>query len=264
VSYTYTAGGLINSTTAGVGAGADRVPTAIHRYEFLPDGSVQQFVPGNLVGANPATGPRVYPGGSYGTHQISNGGSGWDAVVDRGGSLVPETERGSMFAHYAFDLTDATTLYTQVVAGSNEVNSVGTLPLGIAGWAGTAYSGNPYLPANIQQLMTTNNIPSFLLERYHTTADLDLRLTTTQVADVRGIRAGSGLFERLDARRRAARHNRIASRRSTAPQRPSARGDGRRAASAHTSGPARFDPATACPSICSASAARRRRRRLRC
>ncbi len=173
VSYTYTAGGLINSTTAGVGAGADRVPTAIHRYEFLPDGSVQQFVPGNLVGANPATGPRVAtPGGSYGTHQISNGGSGWDAVVDRGGSLVPETERGNLFAHYAFDLTDATTLYTQVVAGNNQVNSVGTLPLGIAGWAGTAYSGNPYLPANIQQLMTTNNSPSFLLERYHTTADL--------------------------------------------------------------------------------------------
>ena len=173
VSYTYTAGGLINSTLAGVGAGADRVPTAIHRYEFLPDGSVQQFVPGNLIGAAPATGPRVAtPGGSYGTHQISNGGSGWDAVVDRGGSLVPETERGSLFAHYAFDLSDTTTLYTQFLAGNNKVNSVGTLPLGIAGWAGTVYSGNPYLPANIQQLMTTNNLPSFLLERYHTTADL--------------------------------------------------------------------------------------------
>ena len=173
VSYTYTAGGLINSTVAGVGAGADRVATAIHRYEFLPDGSAQPFVAGNLVGANPATGPRVStPGGSYGTHQISNGGSGWDAVTDRGGSLVPETERGSLFAHYAFDLSDATTLYAQFLAGENKVNSVGTLPLGIAGWAGTVYSGNPYLPANIQQLMTTNNIQSFLLERYHTTADL--------------------------------------------------------------------------------------------
>ena len=102
----------------------------------------------------------------------ANGGSGWDAVTDRGGSLVPETERGSLFAHYAFDLSDTTTLYAQFVAGNNKVNSVGTLPLGIAGWAGTVYSGNPYLPANIQQLMTTNNIQSFLLERYHTTADL--------------------------------------------------------------------------------------------
>jgi outer membrane receptor protein involved in Fe transport len=172
-SYTYTAGGLINSTTPGVGPGADRVATAIHRYEFSPDGSAQPFVPGNLVGANPATGPRVAtPGGSYGTHQISNGGSGWDAVTDRGGSLVPETERGSLFAHYAFDLSDTTTLYAQFLAGENQVNSVGTLPLGIAGWAGTIYSGNPYLPANVQQLMTTNNIQSFLLERYHTTADL--------------------------------------------------------------------------------------------
>ena len=173
VSYTYTAGGLINSTVAGVGPGADRVPTAIHRYEFLPDGTAAQFVPGNLVGANPATGPRVAtPGGSYGTHQIMNGGSGWDAVTDRGGSLVPETERGSLFGHYAFDLSETTTLYAQFLAGENKVNSVGTLPLGIAGWAGTVYSGNPFLPANIQQLMTANNIQSFLLERYHTTADL--------------------------------------------------------------------------------------------
>jgi iron complex outermembrane receptor protein len=172
-SYTYTNGGLINSTLPGAGAGADRIATAIHRYEFLPDGSARPFVPGNLVGANPATGPRVAtPGGSYGTHQISNGGSGWDAVVDRGGSLVPDTERGSLFAHYSFDLSDTTTLYTQFVAGDNKVNSVGTLPLGIAGWAGTIYSGNPYLPADIQNLMTANNIQSFALERYHTTADL--------------------------------------------------------------------------------------------
>jgi outer membrane receptor protein involved in Fe transport len=172
-AYTYTAGGLINSTVAGVGAGADRVATAIHRFEFLPDGTAQPFVPGNLIGANPVTGPRVAtPGGSYGTHQRSNGGSGWDAVVDRGGSLVPDTERGSVFAHYDFDLSDTTTLYGQLLAGNNEVNSVGTLPLGIAGWAGTIYSGNPFLPANIQQLMTTNNIQSFTLERYHTTADL--------------------------------------------------------------------------------------------
>ena len=173
VSYTYTAGGLINSTNAGVGTGADRIATPIHRYEFLPNGTAVPFVPGNLIGASPATGPRVAtPGGTYGTHQIANGGSGWDAVTDRGGSLVPASERGSLFAHYDFDLSDSTTLYAQFLAGNNEVNSVGTLPLGIAGWAGTIYSGNPYLPANIQQLMTANNIPSFLLERYHTTADL--------------------------------------------------------------------------------------------
>jgi outer membrane receptor protein involved in Fe transport len=172
-SYTYTNGGLINSTTAGATPTADRIPTPLHRYEFLPDGSVQPFVAGNLVGANPATGPRVStPGGTYGTHQIANGGSGWDAVVDRGGSLVPATERGSLFVHYAYDLSDTTTLYAQVLAGENEVNSVGTLPLGIAGWAGTIYSGNPFLPADIQALMTANDISSFTLERYHTTADL--------------------------------------------------------------------------------------------
>jgi iron complex outermembrane recepter protein len=174
VSYTYTAGGLINSTINPGSAVLDLIPTAIDRYEFLPDGSAVPFTPGNFVGANPSPTalPRRTIGGSYGTHQISNGGSGWDAVTDRGGSLVPETERGSLFAHYGFDLTDTTTLYAQLLAGNNKVNSVGTLPLGMAGWAGTIYSGNPLLPANIQQLMTANNIQSFLLERYHTTADL--------------------------------------------------------------------------------------------
>ena len=202
---------------------ADRIPTAIHRYEFLPDGTAQPFVPGNLVGANPATGPRVAtPGGTYGTHQITNGGSGWDAVTDRGGSLVPATERGSLFAHYDFDLSDTTTLYAQVLAGNNEVNSVGTLPLGIAGWAGTIYSGNPFLPANIQQLMTANNIQSFALERYHTTADLAHDRFVTD-NDTRSLTFGadaeiqSGVVRRLDdsAAMRSSARTTTRSRRST-------------------------------------------------
>ena len=171
VSYTYTAGGSINSTLAGVGRRGSRSdgdpPLRVPARR-----PVQPSCPG-ISSAPPRQRARAsHAGRHYGTHQISNGGSGWDAVVDRGGSLVPDTERGSVFAHYDFDLSDTTTLYGQFVAGNNEVNSVGTLPLGIAGWAGTVYSGNPFLPANIQQLMTANNIPSFLLERYHTTADL--------------------------------------------------------------------------------------------
>ena len=159
VSSTYTFGGLINSTLPGATPTAPRIPTAINRYEFLPDGTAQPFVNGALVGTT-------------GTQTIPNGGSGADPVTDRGGSLVPTAERGNFFAHYNYDLSDSTNLYAQLLIGDNEVNSVGTLPLGIAGWAGTIYSGNPFLPANIQQLMTANAIPSFPLERYHSTADL--------------------------------------------------------------------------------------------
>jgi outer membrane receptor protein involved in Fe transport len=151
VSNTYTFGGLVNAPG-----------TAINRLEFLPDGSTQPFVVGDLVARSPGTG----------TQQVTNGGSGANPVTDRGGSLVPESERTSFFGLYDFDLSDNTSLYTQVLLGEGEVNSVGTLPLGIAGWAGRIYSGNPFLPANVQQLMTANNIPSFLLERYHSTADL--------------------------------------------------------------------------------------------
>jgi outer membrane receptor protein involved in Fe transport len=151
VSNTYTFGGLINAPG-----------TPIHRLEFLPDGTTRPFVTGELVARAPGTG----------TQTIPNGGSGVDPLTDRGGSLVPKTERGSFFAHYDFDLSDTTNLYAQLLVGNNEVNSVGTLPLGIAGWAGRIYSGNPFLPANVQALMTANNIASFGLERYHSTADL--------------------------------------------------------------------------------------------
>lgn len=151
VSNTYTFGGLI-----------DAPGTPINRLEFLPDGTTRPFQNGELVGR---------PGG-LGTQTIPNGGSGVDPVTDRGGSLVPSDERASLFVHYTYDVSDNTSLYAQLLAGTNEVNSVGTLPLGIAGWAGRIYSGNPFLPANVQQLMTDNNIPSFLLQRYHSTADL--------------------------------------------------------------------------------------------
>jgi iron complex outermembrane receptor protein len=163
VSNTYTFGGLINSTLPGATPTSPRIPTAINRYEFLPDGTAVPFVNGNLV---------ARPGGT-GTQTVTNGGSGVDPLTDRGGSLVPAAERGSLFAHYTFDVSDTTSLYAQLLLGNNEVNSVGTLPLGIAGWAGTIYSGNPFLPANIQQLMNgPTPIPSFILERYHSTADL--------------------------------------------------------------------------------------------
>jgi outer membrane receptor protein involved in Fe transport len=151
VSNTSTFGGLI-----------DAPGTPIDRLEFLPDGTTRPFVAGELVGR---------PGG-LGTQTIPHGGSGVDPLTDRGGSLVPSDERASLFVHYKYDVSDNTSLYAQVLAGTNQVNSVGTLPLGIAGWAGRIYSGNPFLPANVQQLMTANNIPSFLLQRYHSTADL--------------------------------------------------------------------------------------------
>ncbi|HEY8520981.1 MAG TPA: TonB-dependent receptor [Gammaproteobacteria bacterium] len=150
-SYTYTFGGLINAPG-----------TRIHRMEFLPDGTAAPFVDGELIARSPGNG----------THTIPNGGSGVDPVTDRGGSLVPKTKRGSLFARYDFDLSENTNFYAQFLLGENEVNSVGTLPLGIAGWAGRVYSGNPFLPADIQQIMTEDNIPYFTLERYHSTADL--------------------------------------------------------------------------------------------
>ena len=75
VSTTYTFGGLINAPG-----------TPIDRLEFLPDGSTRPFVNGEIVGRT----------GGYGTQTIPNGGSGADPITDRGGSLVPASERSSL------------------------------------------------------------------------------------------------------------------------------------------------------------------------
>ena len=174
VSYTYTAGGLINSTLPGADA----------RRRSNSDGDPSLRVPARRLRAavrsrqphrrKPGDGPPRRARRAAATARTKSRTAAAAGTRSRTAAArsCPRPSAAACSRTTISILSDTTTLYAQVLAGNNEVNSVGTLPLGIAGWAGTIYSGNPFLPANIQQLMTANNIPSFLLERYHTTADL--------------------------------------------------------------------------------------------
>jgi outer membrane receptor protein involved in Fe transport len=158
VSTQYTFGGLISAP----GSAAFPVASAVDRYQFLPDGTAVPFSSVGAIGA---------PAG--GAQSITNGGDGIDPVTDRGGSLVPPVDRGSLFAYYDFDLTANTSLFVQALAGMNKVNSVGTLPLGCcSSWQGTIYRENPFLPANVRDALTAEGRPSFIFNRYHSTADI--------------------------------------------------------------------------------------------
>ncbi|MEJ1963786.1 MAG: TonB-dependent receptor [Gammaproteobacteria bacterium] len=161
-STSYTFGGLINSPG-----------TPLNRLRFLSDGSAvpfQQGSPFNLGDSNSQSGGLA--------DNIEH-----DHAAD--GGIVPNVERYNGFAHLKYSLNDNWEAFGQVILGRNRVDGRGFADVMInPGFQGTIYSGNPYLPANIQQIMTTNNIQSFGLSRMGSSADLSVnRLIQTNETD---------------------------------------------------------------------------------
>lgn len=137
--------------------------TAIHQYQFRPDGSYAPFVFGTDVGNNPA-------------HSIANGGSGTDNNAERP-FIQPDTKRDSLFGYVDYDLTDNINVYAQGIYGrgyTRQINFGGAFnPVsGQVNAPITIYRDNAFLPAALNQLMTTNNIASFQLGRIGSNQDL--------------------------------------------------------------------------------------------
>jgi len=160
----YTFGGMINSPG-----------TALNRLMFLSDGSAVPFVPGNIANFNSAY------------LRSQTGGIGDNIERDRASDagLIPNVERYNGFAHLKYSLNDNWEAFGQLILGRNRVDGNGFADVmhGPA-FQGTIYSGNPYLPANVQQVMTANNIASFNLSRMGSSADLSVsRLLQTNQTD---------------------------------------------------------------------------------
>ena len=150
--------------------------TAINGLAFDRDGNVSPFVSGSpsmgVLGTPPAR------------HSVTNGGSG----DDLGGevfTLYPDLERYSAFAYADYDLVDGFKVFAQFLHGKTSIFAYNT-PRGSFGGTPTAltiFSGNPYLPADLQATMTANNIASFTLRRVGSIEDvgqMSLDDTTTQ------------------------------------------------------------------------------------
>jgi iron complex outermembrane recepter protein len=136
------------------GLGTTTVPNfAYLNNVFTPDGTgLRPFVPGAITS------------GSGGTQSMS-GGPEFDAATAafEGGPFGAEVKEPSAFVGFKYDLTDRVRLLTQAMYGvseSNQYHQRGQPHLQDI-WFGTIYSGNPYLPAALQQAMTNQNVVAF-------------------------------------------------------------------------------------------------------
>jgi len=148
----YTPGGLIQAPG-----------TPLNNLQFLPDGSAVPFKLG------------------YGTQsRLGNQGmSGGDAYDFRtegalNGGLESGVTRWNAFSHLSVNVTDNVEGWVEALAGYNKVTSRGfpSVMFTPGAYQATIYSGNPYLPASIQAIMTQDNIASFGLSRFSTPADI--------------------------------------------------------------------------------------------
>ncbi len=120
---------------------------------FTPDGTgVRPFVPGAISS------------GSGGTQSMS-GGPEYAAATAAfpGGPYGADVKEPSAFVGFKYDLNDRVRLITQAMYGvseSNQYNQRG-LPHLQDIWFATIYSGNPFLPAAVQQAMTAQHVVAF-------------------------------------------------------------------------------------------------------
>ena len=176
ISNNATLDGLISSPNA-----------AINGWRFNPDGTAGPGVTGSISqGAVGTPGARMAGTGIPDT-------ATYDDNASEVNSLYPDLDRYSLFAYADFDVTDDLNVFAQYLHGQTHIFQYND-PRGAFGVPQTAltiFSGNPYLPANLQQAMTANNIASFQLRRVGSIEDVgQMYLDDTTRQDV--LTAGFG------------------------------------------------------------------------
>ena len=153
--------------------------TAIHGLQFNADGGFAPFLPGTVnQGVVGAPGSRT------------SGGSADDLGAEVF-SLYPDIERYSVFTYADYELSDDLKVFGQYLHGETSIFSWNTPRGSLQGspTAITIFSGNAFLPASLQQLMTDNAIASFSFRRMGSIEDIGqmyLDDTTTQHIGVAG------------------------------------------------------------------------------
>lgn len=159
--------------------------------KFDRNGQTSPFVLGS-----PSTGAV----GTSGARTVGGDGDDLGAEVN---TIYPDTDRYSVFAYADYEVADGLTAFAQYVRGYNhqfQYNTPRGYFLGNPQGTITIYSGNPYLPANVQQIMTANNIASFNLRRVGSIEDIGQSYfedKTTQNVGTVGFNAeigGDGFF----------------------------------------------------------------------
>jgi iron complex outermembrane receptor protein len=133
---------LSNMTYGGVTA-VTSIP-ALRGLQFLPGGQVAPFVYGTNVGAT-----------------FMTGGGGQSIMGDA--NIMPQLERTTGFAHASYDLTDTTRIYvdglvSRSLAYADQLVNTDTGNL-------TIRSDNVFLPQQIRDILSANNLTSFQMGR---------------------------------------------------------------------------------------------------
>ncbi|WP_305095581.1 TonB-dependent receptor domain-containing protein [Croceibacterium aestuarii] len=130
--------------------------TALANKAFDANGNLVNFTPGSF-----STGTV----GAYGAR--TSGGDGDDLFQYQ--SIWPETDRNSVFAYADYDVTENLNVFGQFTRGQNGQVQTATpaamINLVPVFTTATIYSGNAFLPADVQAIMDANGIASFRLGR---------------------------------------------------------------------------------------------------
>ena len=150
--------------------------TPLNGLIFKPDGTTTPFVTSATSSGALGTPPA--------RQSITNGGSGDDLAADVQ-TIYPDVKRNSLFAYADYEVSDHLTVFAQYLRGYEATFRYNTPRGSLQGTptAITIFSGNAFLPASVQQIMTANNIASFTLRRTGSAADIgaDMSLRDTSV-----------------------------------------------------------------------------------
>lgn len=137
--------------------------TAINGLAFDRTGNVSPFQPGSVSQGTVGTPPAR-----------TSGNPALDDLGAEVATVYPDIDRYSIYGYMDYELSDNFLVFGQYLHGRTHIFSFNT-PRGSFGGtptAATIFSGNPYLPADLQATMTANNIASFTLRRMGSIEDI--------------------------------------------------------------------------------------------
>jgi outer membrane receptor protein involved in Fe transport len=149
-----------------------------------------------ILDANGTPSPYVLgsPCNAHGCSTV-NGGSGVDNGLP-GLQISPDTGRENVFAYIEHEFGDRLTVFGQLISGEAEFTSPGNAGL-FPNPPGTAadrsfviFSGNPFLPASVQQAMTANGLASVQFSRIGAPEDIGFDSFTQQTTETDSLTGG--------------------------------------------------------------------------
>lgn len=129
-----------------------------------PGSALDRWVFDGSSSGNVTAGPQSFSGvgqfrGGCNCQALTESTRDWGNDADN--QIANRNERDNIFAFYDHDLTENLNVYVQGIYGATEVESPWfSTPFLSGPWTINVFSGNPFLPANVQQIMDDEGLAS--------------------------------------------------------------------------------------------------------